>query len=89
MSWHAEANCAGLPVAWFFDDTPSVESRARWLCSWCPHQVRCLSEALENGDRGLRGGLTYKERAKTRRMPVIHEVRQMTDVRSRLLRKAG
>ena len=85
MTWQTDGNCAGLPVAWFFDSTPSLESRARWLCSWCPHVVACLSDALENGDRGIRGGLTYNERAKTHRSPVIHEVRDMADLRSRLV----
>lgn len=80
MSWRDRAACAGMPADVWFDRIPSYESRARFVCAQCPSVLPCLRDALENGDRGIRGGLTYAERLNTRRLPVVHEVRDVVAV---------
>lgn len=76
MSWHAEGACAGMPVAIWFEPIPSYISRARFVCSLCPLRARCVSEAITNGDEGIRGGLTYLERKALPqpRLPIAHRV---------------
>ena len=74
MSWQSEGACAGMPVNVWFEPIRSYESRARFVCSLCPPPVavRCIREAIANGDRGIRGGLTYKERAHLHKRPLVH-----------------
>lgn len=76
-NWHHDAACAGMPVDIWFEQIPSYESRARFVCSICPTVFPCLRDALANGDRGIRGGLSYAERKKSHRMPVVHQVRDV------------
>ena len=75
MSWRDQAACAGMAVKVWVTPIPSYESRAKFVCSLCPVQVPCIRDAIENGDRGIRGGLTYTERRKVHKMPVIHRSR--------------
>jgi hypothetical protein len=77
VSWQSAGACVGMPADIWFEPIPSYQSRARFVCSLCPVVGPCVREAIRNGDRGIRGGLTYAERAGGMRMPVIHEVRQM------------
>lgn len=76
MSWQNDGACVGLPVEWWFSTVPSYSSRARWLCSTCPIITPCVSAAIDDGDYGIRGGLTYEERSVLvmRRLPVSHRV---------------
>lgn len=69
MTWQQQGACVGMPDVVFFAQIPSYESRARFVCSLCPVTLPCLRAAIDNGDRGVRGGLTYQERRKVLKMP--------------------
>ena len=73
--WYDDAACAGMDVkVWLDPKIPSYVSRALFVCSLCPVKVACIRAAVENGDRGIRGGLTYHERRKVHRLPIAHRV---------------
>lgn len=57
---------------------PGSHVEVQWeaICSWCPIVAPCVSAAIEDGDYGIRGGLTHEERSVLvkRRLPVSHRV---------------
>jgi hypothetical protein len=58
----------------WFEPIPSYISRARFVCSLCPVTAACVAAAIQEGDYGIRGGLTHEERSVlcTRRLPVSY-----------------
>ena len=56
-------NCAGVDTRSFFDGT----ARAVAVCHGCPEQKPCLDFALANGERGVWGGTSERERKKMRK----------------------
>ena len=51
-------NCAGMDPRIFFDGT----ARATAICGGCPVIKPCLQFALDNGERGIWGGTSERER---------------------------
>lgn len=65
-NWWLYANCFGADLDTFFPENGRVPKVAKRICEACDPDVKafCLTDAIENDDHGLRGGLTEKERAK-------------------------
>ena len=72
MTWLDLAECRGMDARVWLDPIPSYISRALFVCADCPVKVACIADAVANGDRGIRGGLTYQQRRKTHREPIVH-----------------
>lgn len=72
-AWRARAACRGVDTNLFFPHSPSrgrgatrIIQQAKSICARCPVRDECLKTALENNERGIWGGTTYRERKKLR-----------------------
>lgn len=63
------ASCKGLDTELFFSDdmfmqpNPTVQA----ICNLCPETANCLSWAMSNGESGVWGATTSKQRAALKR----------------------
>jgi WhiB family redox-sensing transcriptional regulator len=68
-NWRDQAICKDKPIEFFFpemnDKRGQMESRA--FCKTCPVKNECLEEAIENMERGIWGGTSFKDREAIRR----------------------
>lgn len=55
--------CKGVKTSVFFGDT----MKAVGICHGCPFQKPCLEWALANGERGVWGGTSERERKRIKR----------------------
>lgn len=61
--WRDRAACRDKDPDLFYPETPGQLVAARAACRGCPVRVRCLDDAISNGDDfAVRGGLTAAER---------------------------
>lgn len=60
---HPRRNCKGVDPRYFFDGT----ARAVAVCQDCPVIKPCLEFALDNGERGIWGGTSERQRRKMRK----------------------
>jgi len=72
-AWRARAACRGADTDLFFEhisrrgrDAARIINQAKSICARCPVRVECLKTALENDERGIWGGTTFKERQRLR-----------------------
>lgn len=63
-TWKAHAACSGEKTEIFFaDDTSYYPSReVQRMCDGCPVRALCLQNALDNGEHGVWGGTTKRQR---------------------------
>lgn len=67
-SWMAWANCLGVDPELFFPERGASTTEAKTVCRACVVRERCLSYALDRGERfGIWGGLSEAERRRIRR----------------------
>lgn len=66
--WQDQAACLNRDPATWFPAPKDNETRAQALaiCRTCTVQTRCLEDALENRDEGIRGATTAAQRAEMR-----------------------
>lgn len=67
--WRARAACAvHNPQLWYADEGDQRRDLAIMICSHCPVQAECLSEAIANREQhGVWGGLTPSQRQRVAR----------------------
>lgn len=73
VSWRSRAACLGADTNLWFPTTGEAVSAAaaKLVCAGCPVQTECLLDALETDDAvggGVRGGLSFRERRRFRRV---------------------
>jgi WhiB family redox-sensing transcriptional regulator len=78
--WRAQAECAGLPIQWFFPERSSSardrlvlsEIQAKAICIRCPVRRECLSDMYdyEPEQEGVWGGTLPRERREVGHLPV-------------------
>ena len=71
--WMTSAGCQGYPVAWWYAEPHQVveRRRAQAICEGCQVRAVCAGYAIEQGQRyGTWGGLSERQRAKLRRLPL-------------------
>lgn len=61
-AWRERAACLGADTALFFSIRHVDKRAARAFCAGCPVVDECLTDALLQGDFGIRGGMTERER---------------------------
>lgn len=65
MEWKDLGNCVGRETDIFFPENDRwAEQRAKAICEDCPVRGQCLDVALHQGDVGIWGGTTERERKK-------------------------
>jgi WhiB family redox-sensing transcriptional regulator len=67
-----DANCAGKDPDIFMPegvDHIRITREAKAICAECPLVMTCLDYAIRNGEWGVWGGTTMKERAYLKRHP--------------------
>lgn len=89
-SWQRDALCAEYPDLAWVPDKGADTSRQREICGRCAVRAECFAYAVENDERGIWGGTTYRQRqalggAARRRI----EQRRARDERIRELRDKG
>jgi WhiB family redox-sensing transcriptional regulator len=57
-----EAACKDVHINVFYGDTTDLNDHAKKLCQSCPLIEACFRHAYENGEYGVWGGTTEKER---------------------------
>lgn len=63
MTWRDRAACRGWPTDWWFAKRYTLEHhRAVDICETCPVKAECRRAAIRDGDSGLRGGVTTRDR---------------------------
>jgi len=68
LAWRSRALCVGADEDLFFPQTGKSARAAKAICARCPVRMRCLAEALDNGETyGVWGGLTPEERRQLKR----------------------
>lgn len=73
MTWMDDAHCKGQTALFFSteDETTTQralrEAAAKAICANCPVTERCLEEAVKGAERGVWGGTTEAERARSAR----------------------
>lgn len=67
--WYDDALCAQVGPEEFFPPRQGGSVKAaKKVCAQCPVRAKCLTYALDNGERhGVWGGLSERERRKARR----------------------
>ena len=73
--WRELAECRGHDARVWTVPIRSYISRALFVCEGCSVKVECIRDAIDNGDQGIRGGLTDAERLRVHRLPVSHAPR--------------
>lgn len=60
----ADGNCYGKPeLTYLFYSTKEIEQEeAKIICSTCPAKLRCRSQAIDNQEQGIWGGLSEDSR---------------------------
>jgi WhiB family redox-sensing transcriptional regulator len=63
MAWlTGDAACKGVHVNVFYGDTEDLNALAKKICRSCPLIEACFRHAYENGEHGVWGGTTERER---------------------------
>jgi hypothetical protein len=64
IHWYKHGKCSRQPelVDLFYSWDYAEQEQAKTLCSECPVSVQCLAHAYKNGEEGIWGGMTAKER---------------------------
>lgn len=76
--WRHLAACLDLPTDEWFPGPGEDSAVARKVCRGCPVRVECLNDAMATEPtpwetRGIRGGLTARDRNKLRRQPAAQD----------------
>ncbi len=71
QQWMAEGACSdpSIPHEWFFPDEDEGETsvRAMEVCNGCIVREECLVYALKNGEQGVWGGQSERQRRREKR----------------------
>lgn len=79
VRWQERALCSGESTDDFFPET-KPDSRTKQLCLSCEVRGECLEYALENGEVGIWGGTSTKERRSMPRRGRLPATRRADDV---------
>lgn len=66
-AWMADALCREYPKVNFYPTSGESPQPALRVCRSCRVQEECLAYALDNGERGVWGGTTQRERRRMRK----------------------
>ena len=87
LSWHQLSFCDGMELDWFFDAYEADEELAKAMdevCLSCPVLKDCLTDAMDNKDYGLRGGI-FLNNGKPDKMRNSHKTEEVWQrIRERL-----
>lgn len=63
LAWQTQAACGKTDNAdSFFPGGGRPSNKSKRICAGCPVRAACLAWAIENGEEGIWGGLTERER---------------------------
>lgn len=60
--WHADAACKEHPDVNFFPATGEPTKEALEICNGCLVRAECFAYAVENGEHGIWGGTSRRQR---------------------------
>lgn len=67
-AWMGKAVCASADPEEWFPEQGSSSQRAKKICGGCPVIDECLQFAIDNGEHGIWGGTSRRERLALLRM---------------------